>query len=83
MMMGRFHARWQGNAHPLLSFLGVFYLAKQGVDRIALLQEIPEASKRVSMPRDLLRLLPLFRHYVVLFLGLFCEVHVTFHLHTK
>ena len=83
MRMGRFHASWQGYAHPLVSFLGVFCLAEQGMDRIALLQEIPEASKRVSMPRGLLRHLPLFRHYMVLFLGLVCEVHGTFHLRTK
>ena len=51
MRMGRFHASWQGYAHPLVSFLGVFCLAEQGMDRIALLQEIPEASRQVSIPR--------------------------------
>jgi len=51
------------------------------MDRIALLQEVPEASKWVSMPRDLLRSLRLFRHRVgLVLLGLVCEVHGTIHL---
>ena len=63
-----------------IAFLRVFFLAEQGADRLALLQEVPEAGIWVSMQHSFFRFLLLFRHYASLFLGLVCEVHGTFHL---